>query len=70
MILSETLFVAGKPVGVVRQDTNTKQIAFFPTEIPAKLKSRHWRSVDQLKNAVIATYKNTGKNRGSAGIRI
>ncbi len=57
MMLSETIYVGGVPVGVARQDTTSKQTTFSPTEIPSKVKPRSWRGIDQLKNAVSAAYK-------------
>lgn len=62
MIRRETAFIAGKPVGVIRQDSNTGQIDFSPTKLPSKLLPRDWRSVDQLRDAVNAAYKDTGKD--------
>ena len=40
MMLSETIYVGGVPVGVARQDTTSKQITFSPTEIPSKVKAQ------------------------------
>ena len=58
MILVETIFFSGKPVGVVRQDTLTRQIAFSPIEGKSRLPDREWESIDQLKAAVIREYTN------------
>ena len=57
MILTETIFVEGAPVGVVRQDINTRQIAFSPIEGRSRLPAKDWKSMDELKEAVIAAYE-------------
>ena len=57
MILTETIFVEGAPVGVVRQDINTRQIAFSPIEGQSRLPAKDWKSMDELKEAVIAAYE-------------
>ena len=58
MILAETIFVSGKPVGVVRQDTLTRLIAFSPIKGKSRLRDREWASVDEIKAAVIREYEN------------
>jgi hypothetical protein len=58
VILTETIFLEGAPVGVVRQDTITRQIAFSPIKGPSLLPVREWESMDELKAAVIRAYKN------------
>ena len=54
MILAETVFVRGAPVGVIRQDSNTNQVDFSPTDGKSLIQDRNWPSVDELKLAVIA----------------
>lgn len=61
MILAETIFVADTPVGVIRMDTNTRQIAFSPIEGKSRLPDREWKSIDELKDAVIKTYRGKSK---------
>lgn len=56
MILAETIFVSSKPVGVIRQNTNTQQIAFSPIKGQSRLPEREWSSIDDLKAAVIREY--------------
>ena len=58
MIMIETIFLGGAPVGVVRQDTNTRQIAFSPIKGPSLLPVRERESMDEFKAAVIRAYKN------------
>ena len=58
MILTETIFVASKPVGVVRQDTLTRLVAFSPINGRSRLLDREWESIDELKAAVIREYEN------------
>ena len=58
MILAETIFVSSKPVGVVRQDTLTRLIAFSPITGRSRLRDREWTSVDEIKEAVIREYAN------------
>lgn len=62
MIVSETIYVDGEPIGVIRQDITTKQIDFSPIKSPSKLPQCDWRGVDQLRVAIDAAYKNTGKD--------
>lgn len=58
MILTETIFLQGAPVGVVRRDDFSGEIAFSPHKPPSKLPLREWKSVDELKAAVIREYTN------------
>ena len=57
MILTETIFLEGAPMGVVRQDTNTRQIAFSPIKGQSRLQAKGWKSMDELKVAVLKAYK-------------
>lgn len=57
MILAETIFVSSKPVGVIRQNTNRQQIAFSPITGPSRLPAKDWKSIDELKAAVIREYE-------------
>jgi len=63
MILAETIFVSGKPVGVVRQDTNTKQADFSPIDGTLMIQDRNWSSVDELRAVVQKVYSQ--KSKGS-----
>lgn len=58
MIVAETIFVDQQPVGVIRQDTNTKQANFSPIDGKPRLPDREWESIDELKAAVLREYKN------------
>jgi hypothetical protein len=58
MILAETIFVSSKPVGVIRMDTITREIAFSPIKEKSRLPEREWASIDELKAAVIREYTN------------
>jgi len=60
MIMRETIHVAGEVVGVIRQDTNTGQIAFSANNGQSRLPAQEWDSIDQLKAAVIAAYSERG----------
>jgi hypothetical protein len=62
VILTETIFLGGVPMGVVRQDTNTRQIDFSPLKGKSPLPKRRWSSVDELTAAVIATYSRKEKS--------
>lgn len=57
MILAETIFVSSKPVGVIRMDTITREIAFSPIKEKSRLPEREWVSVDELKEAVLKEYE-------------
>lgn len=61
MILTETIFFKGAPIGVVRQCSLTEQINFSPLKGKSQLTDRSWDSVDQLKQAVIKTYSKKKK---------
>jgi hypothetical protein len=56
MILNETMYVNRQPVGVVRRDSNSKQIAFSPISGKSLLPVKEWASIDELKKAVRAAY--------------
>ena len=56
VILSETIFCEGAPVGVVRQDSNSEQINFSPIKGKSPLSDQSWSSVDGLKAAVLEAY--------------
>ena len=58
MILRETIFVAGQPVGVVCQDDYSGEVAFTPIKGKSRLLEREWTSVDEIKAAVIREYEN------------
>lgn len=64
MILAETIFVSSKPVGVVRLDTLTRQIAFSPIKDRSRLPDRSWDSMDQLKLAIASAYSETTHDEG------
>lgn len=61
MILTETIFFKGAPIGAVRQCSFTGQIDFSPLKGKSLLADRSWDSVDQLKQAVIKAYSKTKK---------
>ncbi len=56
MILRESIFSDGKVVGILRQDTNTGQIAFSPNFSESRLTEKEWLDIDELKAAVKAAY--------------
>ena len=56
MIVAETIFVSNKPVGVIRRDSNTRQIDFSPIDGKSPLPDRPWNSVDELRAAVTAAF--------------
>jgi hypothetical protein len=58
MILSETIYVNGEAVGMIRQDTNSQAIAFSSTRGHSPLPEQEWGSIDTLKAAVITAYSN------------
>lgn len=64
MILAETIFVDRRPVGMLRQDSNSGQIGFSPLKGESPLPDRTWDSMDQLKLAVTAAYSETTKEEG------
>ena len=58
MILRETIFIDGTPLGVIRRDDYSGEIAFSPHNPPSKLPLREWKSVDELRAAVLEAYTN------------
>ena len=58
MVLSETIYVNGFPVGRIVVETNSKEVAFLPGVTPSKLPMQYWESIDDLRNAVISAYQN------------
>lgn len=58
MKLTESLYVDGQPVGMIIQHSQSGAIAFIPKEGIEPLPKRTWRSVDELKAAVIREYTN------------
>jgi len=60
VILAETIFLGGAPVGVARQDTTTRKIAFSPIKGRSRLPARDWKSMDELKVAVLKAYETKG----------
>lgn len=66
MILSETQFLDGVPVGMVRQDTNTGQFAFSPIKGRSRLPAKDWKSINELKAAVCEAYQKKGGRNDSA----
>jgi hypothetical protein len=58
MKLTESFYVDGRAVGMIIRDSLSGAIAFVPKEGIEALPKRAWRSVDELKAAVIKTYRN------------
>ncbi len=56
MILTETIFLEGTPLGQIRQNSDTGQIAFLPIKGRLQLPAKDWKSVDELKAAVFKAY--------------
>lgn len=56
MIMRESMFIDGKAVGILRQDTITGQMAFSANDGKSRLPEREWDDIDQLKAAVMAVY--------------
>ncbi len=64
MILAETIFYDGAPVGVLRQDSNTDHVDFSPIDGKSLIQHRNWSSVDELRAIVLKVYSQ--KSRGSS----
>ncbi len=56
-LLAEILRIDRRPVGMIRQDSNSKQIGFSPLRGKLQLPQRRWGHVDELKQAVIQAYQ-------------
>ena len=57
MIQTETVYIKGKLVGVLRKDTDSNQIAFSPNSGSSRIPEREWESMDVLKMAVLSAYR-------------
>ena len=57
MLLSESLFYHGKPLGKICQNSNTGYVTFVPAKDPDSLASRKWRTVNGCRRAVIKACK-------------
>ena len=57
MILSETIFIEQRPVGIVHQDSKTGQVKFSPIQGKSPLPDKRWRDVDELKRALFLAYR-------------
>ena len=55
-MLKETVFAKGKPIGVLIVDTFNGQMTFTPAEEPSLLSNRRWKSLDEMRQAVIKAY--------------
>ena len=60
MLLIETLFHRGKPIGKIRQDINADQVTFEPTDGHKRLATRKWTSVTTCRQTVIKAYELQG----------
>ena len=67
MTLTETVYFNGEPVGVIRQDTSTGQIAFSANNGQSRLPAQEWDSIDQLKAAVNVAYSKRGVSGAGTG---
>ncbi len=57
MVLTETIFVNGQPVGQIRENVLKGVVTFQPKHGHASLAGRTWRSVDSCQRAVLTFYK-------------
>ena len=56
MIVTETLFHNGQPLGKISQDLFAGEVRFIPNEGHKRLAGRKWSSVNACQRAVIKTY--------------
>ena len=70
MKIVESVHVAGKPVGMIHQDSNTGQFSFSPIRGKSPLSDKQWRNVDELKQAVIRAYSQTKESPATTGLPI
>jgi hypothetical protein len=55
MLIRETLFFKGHPLGKICQNSNTGDVTFMPAKDSNSLASRKWRTVRDCRRAVIKT---------------
>ena len=67
MIVNETIFVQGRPVGRLLVNTNSQEIAFQPAKPPSLLPDKQWSSVDEVKAAVTLAYFKPKKDETPGG---
>ena len=68
MKIVESIYVAGKPVGRLIVNTNSREINFHPAEAPSPLPDKEWSSTDELRQAVTQAY--TSESPVVAGLPI
>ena len=61
MILAESFFIHGKPVGTIREDVYKGIVTFEPKHGLSSLAGRRWRSVAACEKAVINSYQRKSK---------
>lgn len=57
MLLSESLYFRGKPIGKVCQNSNTGMVTFRPGTDPNFLAKQTWATIAGCKKAVLKTYQ-------------
>ena len=57
MLLSETLFFQGQPIGKVCENSNTGQVTFVPAISANNLAKRKWTTVSGCKKVVLKIYQ-------------
>jgi hypothetical protein len=60
MLLIETFFIAGEPVGKICQDIYKGAVTFAPKAGNKHLARRKWKTVFSCQRAVIKSYTNEG----------
>ena len=56
MVVIETMFIDGEPVGKVCEDLGRGLVTFIPKDGNKRLARRKWKSVVSCQRAVIKTY--------------
>ena len=56
MILTESLFIDGEPVGKICQDQHAGKVTFKPKAGHKHLAGRKWKSIDSCQRAVLKHY--------------
>jgi hypothetical protein len=57
MILRETIFVDGRPVGKLLKDIHAGHVTFKPADDNPRLASRTWRDVNEATRAIQNHYQ-------------
>lgn len=67
MMIKETIFVDRFPVCKILVSSDSRDLAFLfePAKPPSRLHKRIWPNIKELREAIVAAYKDPGKDQAS-----